>query len=326
VAGVDPAPATGAPPIEADPFRRVSLGGLALWLAGSGGAMAVLAWLRGGRRFATDPGALLPWLALWAYGALALWLVWALPRAGISWRRLFGPLPSPARWLEPPLVAWLNLSFGANSLLAALWVVSQYSPGLVEHQLGGAGHSLPGLDTTPLGTLWLVTVIAAPVLEEVLFRGVLLHRFAARWGVRRAAVASSLLWGVMHANPVAITVFGLLLSALYVRTGSLWLPIAAHALNNAVPMALLALMRGAGGPEPMAHHDLAGFQRAIGPILMFLAGASALIVGYLALTWPRRDALTPYAANGRGSGPDAAEAGPPDPPPAASLDAAPEAR
>jgi hypothetical protein len=323
---MDDAPDPDPTRTDPNPFLRLRLRGLVLWLVVTGVPLLFVAWSRAGGHMPSEPGGLLPWLALWAYGALALWLAWALPRAGISWRRLFGPLPSPARWLEPPLLAWLNLSFGAHSLLAALWVVSQFSPGLVERQLGGAGHGLPGLDTTPLGTLWLVTVIAAPVLEEVLFRGVLLHRFAARWGVRRAAVASSLLWGMMHANPVAITVFGLLLSALYVRTGSLWLPIAAHALNNAVPMALLALTRGAGGPEPMAHHDLAGFQRAIGPILMFLAGSSGFIAGYLALTWPRRDSATPYAANGPGSWPDAAEAGPPDPPPAAPPDAAPEAR
>lgn len=84
----------------------------------------------------------------------------------------------------------------------------------------------------------LVTVaVAAPVLEEALFRGVILQGLLR---TRRPWVAigqSALLFGLVHFNP-AQTVFafliGILLGWLYYRTQSLSVCIAVHALNNSL--------------------------------------------------------------------------------------------
>lgn len=83
--------------------------------------------------------------------------------------------------------------------------------------------------------------ILAPVLEELLFRGAiqgtLMHFFKNPWvGI----VIASLLFGVIHGNPVQIfyaTCLGLGFGWIYYRTGSLLPAIVGHILNNSLAVA-----------------------------------------------------------------------------------------
>ena len=53
-------------------------------------------------------------------------------------------------------------------------------------------------------SLWgsiALLVVAAPLTEEALFRGVILRGFLGRYAVRRAILASALLFAVFHLNP-----------------------------------------------------------------------------------------------------------------------------
>lgn len=90
--------------------------------------------------------------------------------------------------------------------------------------------------------LWLgicIVVIGAPFLEEAIFRGFLLTSFAnTPLGYGGAAVVSSALWALMHgyaaSMAVGLFIFGLLLSLLVRRSGSIWIAIGLHGLWNAV--------------------------------------------------------------------------------------------
>ena len=78
-------------------------------------------------------------------------------------------------------------------------------------------------------------VILAPVLEELLFRGVLLQGLLRNYRPWVAIGQSSLLFGLVHFNPaqsLSAAFGGVLLGWLYYRTRSLWVCIAAHALHN----------------------------------------------------------------------------------------------
>lgn len=100
------------------------------------------------------------------------------------------------------------------------------------------------LMTGPLiGALTMVTVVFfAPVAEELLFRGLLFQGLQRRWGWWPAAVASSVLFAVLHAEPTVIgtalivplgLVFGVLSCWLLTRTGTLLSCVALHAVANA---------------------------------------------------------------------------------------------
>lgn len=92
----------------------------------------------------------------------------------------------------------------------------------------------------------LVTILLAPVAEEILFRGVL-YPAARQYGFPRAALwGSSLLFATIHFNVAAfgsLLLLALLLVWLYERTGNLLAPIAAHVTFNAVNFALFFVLK-----------------------------------------------------------------------------------
>ena len=96
-----------------------------------------------------------------------------------------------------------------------------------------------------LGLAALSAVLIAPV-EEFLFRGVIQGRLRRAFGPVGAVAGSSLLFGSMHlanytgslvgvvAGALLIAAVGAVFGALYERTGNLAVPVAVHALYNAL--------------------------------------------------------------------------------------------
>ncbi|MDP9435609.1 MAG: CPBP family intramembrane metalloprotease [Actinomycetota bacterium] len=122
---------------------------------------------------------------------------------------------------------------------------------LVPALAGVAPDNTSGLRDEPLPVLLVVAaaaVLVAPVVEELLFRGLVLRGLMLRLGFWPAAVVSSTLFGLLHATgtglqalPVVVAtgVFGLALCVLVRRTGRLGPAILAHALRNALAMGAL---------------------------------------------------------------------------------------
>lgn len=92
----------------------------------------------------------------------------------------------------------------------------------------------------------LVVIFAAPVVEELFYRGLLLRAAARRFGTAQAVVGSSALFGISHFQLVqfpGLFAFGVVLAVLAVRTGRLGASIAAHMAFNAVAVVGLVLAR-----------------------------------------------------------------------------------
>jgi membrane protease YdiL (CAAX protease family) len=83
----------------------------------------------------------------------------------------------------------------------------------------------------------LSTVIAAPVLEEMLFRGLIFETCRERFGNMWAVLISALLFGLIHIVPVQMVnafVVGVILGYIYLKTRSLLSVIILHATNNVI--------------------------------------------------------------------------------------------
>ncbi len=119
-------------------------------------------------------------------------------------------------------------------LPALYWVVLRFTsadPGQTAEQLvDRADGVFSGL------ALVVAVVIIAPVVEEWFYRGMLLSALARRTGAVVGAVVSSLIFALIHGEPILIPglfVFALSLSWLRIRTGRLGLAIIAHMAFNA---------------------------------------------------------------------------------------------
>jgi uncharacterized protein len=83
----------------------------------------------------------------------------------------------------------------------------------------------------------VVVIVVAPVCEELFFRGFLYRVLRARMTFWLAAVVDGVFFGFVHGSLVIVPVLAFLGAALcwvYQRTGTLFAPIAIHALNNMI--------------------------------------------------------------------------------------------
>jgi membrane protease YdiL (CAAX protease family) len=115
--------------------------------------------------------------------------------------------------------------------------------------------------TTALVFVALLVCVAAPIAEELFFRGFCFTALR-RWiGWVGGAIATGAIFGAIHAGSadavflVPLAVLGALLCVLYHKTGSLLPCMVLHAFNNALalgvsqgwgPLEVIALMLGAG--------------------------------------------------------------------------------
>jgi membrane protease YdiL (CAAX protease family) len=82
---------------------------------------------------------------------------------------------------------------------------------------------------------FITAVIAAPIIEEIMMRGIILDGFLRRYSPAKSIIWSAVIFGVFHLNPwqaVAGIASGLLLGWLYWKTRSILLCIILHMANN----------------------------------------------------------------------------------------------
>lgn len=82
---------------------------------------------------------------------------------------------------------------------------------------------------------FLSVVIAAPLFEEFLFRGILLDGLLKNYSPRKAIIISALLFGIVHLNPwqfIGAFFCGILMGWIYYRTKNIWYTVFYHFANN----------------------------------------------------------------------------------------------
>lgn len=124
--------------------------------------------------------------------------------------------------------------------------------------------------------------IVAPILEEIAFRGALLHRWTAKWGVKPAILISSAFFAMLHGDPLGAFAFGIAMSILYLRSQSLLLPIVCHALNNFV--VLLIEIGYTVADDPLAPYTIEEFRSE-----WYIGALAGLVCLWWAHRFLRRD-------------------------------------
>jgi len=182
---------------------------------------------------------------------IALLLFWLVRR---QWPQLwlqaeppgFGfDAPHSARWYAAALLVGVVMPpFGA---LLTQWLahghdVTQNVQELTQH--ASSYLRLP---------LAIVAVTIGPMIEELLFRGVLLSALMRRMSTALSVAICAAMFGLVHLSGLDfqwyalpnLMLFGLALCWLRLRSGSLWPPILAHGLYNLFALvALLVASRG----------------------------------------------------------------------------------
>jgi len=176
-------------------------------------------------------------LLLWIVPTLLLLWLCAVSRNGSLATALgFRPKTSDLSRLQ-----WL----GSLLFLLGVQEIMLYAIGIALPEWSTAGAWWEGFDEIitfgPLPIALLDTldaVVGAPVVEEIIFRGLLFGALVRSMGLVAAAIVSSLVFAAVHGygleGTLAVTVTGSLLCWIYWRTGKLWTAILAHGVHNAI--------------------------------------------------------------------------------------------
>lgn len=141
-----------------------------------------------------------------------------------------GPLsapPLPFLFVPMCIGALYALNFAVNLLLGGL-----FAPFDQPTDLSTIPMTLPGM------LLYFLHLAILPaLLEEWLFRGIMMGRLIPTIGKWPAVFLSAFVFGLMHLNPAQSIFafgFGIFAGYAYLRTGSIWFAALIHMLNNAV--------------------------------------------------------------------------------------------
>ena len=129
----------------------------------------------------------------------------------------------------------LGLNWASGELFARLTNIDLADQDLVKFITSNA------LSLRSKTLLFLFLLIEAPVLEELLFRGVLFGGLTKIMPIWPAIFLSGLVFAVIHINAatlIPLWFLGVAFAWLYVRTGTLLAPMAVHFTFNAVNLAL----------------------------------------------------------------------------------------
>lgn len=139
---------------------------------------------------------------------------------------------------------------------------------------------------------FLTVVLAAPVFEELFFRGIILEGFLKNYSPRKAIIWSAIIFGSAHLNPwqfIGAGFAGLFIGWAYYKTGSIIPGIFIHFLNNLISFTLGIASKG----EMFAFYEL--FSNKILYFGMFFLSLIILIVGIFAINrqymYPVRESM-----------------------------------
>jgi membrane protease YdiL (CAAX protease family) len=148
-------------------------------------------------------------------------------------------------------LGWRDVATGVGVGLlgqAAVWLI--YLPFVLLSSSASDKLSEPAEDLSSMGSggwvvvTFLLLAIAAPLVEEVLFRGVFLRSLRDKWGNVAAVLVSAGLFAIIHQELLqapGLFVLGVLLAVTTLRTGRLTPSIIGHVTFNSFTLLALSV-------------------------------------------------------------------------------------
>ncbi|PKH08542.1 CPBP family intramembrane metalloprotease [Planomicrobium sp. MB-3u-38] len=166
------------------------------------------------------------------YTVLPFWICsYYFQKNGIKLRQILF-FTGTARWLLPTAgLTVLLMAFSISIYWLMLRGLASISPIWVEYTL--TQQSLPD-DWWYVAASGFIIAILAPIAEEFVFRGVIMHRLIVSLGLWKGVGLTSLIFSIFHINILGAFMFALVASLLYLKTGTLLVPILLHIFNNSL--------------------------------------------------------------------------------------------
>ncbi|MGG2932635.1 CPBP family intramembrane glutamic endopeptidase [Bacillus pacificus] len=156
------------------------------------------------------------------------WIIYMFERNKLSIKFLFNK-PKSFKYTSVFQYIFIPAIFGIGCLLLVLMIISYFNPNIFMDLSPSVNQS----NEKDIILRFISVVIFAPIVEEIVFRGFLLHRLAYKFGLPAAIVLSSITFGILHIqNVFGAIIIGFVYCVIYVQTESLIAPILIHFIWN----------------------------------------------------------------------------------------------
>ncbi|MDQ7095072.1 type II CAAX endopeptidase family protein [Desulfosporosinus sp. PR] len=223
------------------------------------------------------------------YVLAIIWLLFKKRKLNIQLMSLIGKPPKRYKWWKLILGVLVVLLFSLGSAFVLNYCLSYWAPHfLLSH------YNEPKQAYSTFNEVFklFVAVLVAPFVEELFFRGLMLHRFSVKWNIHVAIILSSILFGILHFNFIGITMVGFIMCIVYLKTRSLIPTMIMHSLNNLLAESITLL--GSNGAKTPLTIDSMRSTFWSGIVLMAMTGP--FLVYYIYRNWPKKDDDLPYFA------------------------------
>ena len=183
-----------------------------------------------------------------ALSALGLWLPfvfmlrWVARRAGADFRTYFGLRFAKIDWLGVPLGVFCQvILMNVVNWPLNKWWPETFNPERIETRARDLVDNAQGAWFI---VLFVVVVIGAPFVEELVYRGFIQGGLQTRIGSTWALIITSAWFAAVHMEPIefpGLFAFAIVLGLCYRRTQRLGLSITTHLAFNATGLLLVAL-------------------------------------------------------------------------------------
>ncbi len=161
-----------------------------------------------------------------------------------TWREIGFRMPPALPLALAPVIALGQLVSVALINAMVLALTGEFNNPQVEAMTGGGGFSWVNFIL-----MLVVAGVAAPIVEETFFRGVLYGWLRVRFPVYVAVLVSAAAFAGVHFIPIllpALFVVGVILAVVYEWSKSLWVPIILHSIQNSLAVIVIFAIAAMG--------------------------------------------------------------------------------
>ncbi|KNF08257.1 putative metal-dependent membrane protease [Gottschalkia purinilytica] len=166
---------------------------------------------------------------------LFIWICSKIIKNKVKLMPLIKNFKSNLKWKEIITILSSNMILSMGFSFVILYLVFLLAPNSIEGLLNDQSF----YDEKSLSSIMFASIsgtFIAPIIEEFMFRGVMLNRLSIRWSVASSIIASSILFGILHNSLGAIgaIVFGIMVSLIYLKYKNILIVMFIHFLNNLI--------------------------------------------------------------------------------------------
>jgi membrane protease YdiL (CAAX protease family) len=149
-------------------------------------------------------------------------------------------LPLPPGWFKFKLISnWFVWGFGGYLIAIPLVLLVSLINQQIWHGQGGSNPilflALQAQDRVALAIFFITASLAAPIFEEIMFRGFLLPSLTRYMSVSTAIILSAFIFAIAHlslSEVLPLATLGIILGVIYTRSRNLLAPMLLHSLWN----------------------------------------------------------------------------------------------